>query len=73
MKTKQEMFEKYIRDGLEKEVGIVFDEKMKILLQELNSRKNEIVCGLVLNIMKTIEYDMVGQTLRIHIKEISDK
>ena len=73
MKTKQEMFEKYIRDGLEKEVGIVFDEKMKILLQELNSRKNEIVSGLVLNIMKTIDYDMFGQTLRIHIKEISDK
>ena len=67
---KQDLIEKYIKQGVEKEVGIEFDKKMKILLEELNSRKNEIVCGIVLSIMKTVEYDIAGQTLNIRIREI---
>jgi len=67
---KEELLIKYIKQAVQKEVEDEFDKKIKILLEDLNHRKNEIVTGVVLNVMKTVEFESARDMLTIRIKEI---
>lgn len=56
----------YLKRGLEQEIGKEFDEQIKVL----NSRKNEICAGILLNAMSVAEFRRVEDRIIFEIREI---
>lgn len=56
----------YISKAIQKNIEDEFDNTMKAL----NQRKNEVVAGILLNVMKTVEMQSVGDKLTVTIREI---
>ena len=61
--------EEAIKKGVEEEVKKEFD----LSIEYLNKRKNQICAGIVLNIMKTVNMQTLGEKMTIEIKEIKSK
>ena len=61
-----EALKKYIEAGLKEEVEKQFDEQMKVL----NSRKNEVCAGILLNVMQMVEFKQLGDRIIFEIREI---
>jgi hypothetical protein len=49
------------------------NKKFDLMMKELNSRKNEIVAGILLNIKKEVDIDNFGDKVTFTIKEINNK
>jgi len=62
-------FFRMLGDVLTEEVNKKFD----LMMKELNSRKNEIVAGILLNIKKEVDIDNFGDKVTFTIKEINNK
>lgn len=61
---------KAIKEKVQNEVETVYDEKMKELIKQLNSEKNQIVSGILLDVMKTIKFEQRSEDIVFIIKEI---
>ena len=62
----EETIKRAIKERIQSEVEEAFDLKM----EELNKRKNEIVAGVVLNIMSYVQFEIMGKRMIVEIKEI---
>ena len=61
---------KFIEEGIKKEVEKEFDIMAERMLRDLNSRKNEICSGILLDVMKMTSFQKVGETVVFTIREI---
>lgn len=64
-------FLKIIHEAIDKavrfEVSRRFDEQKKILLEDMERQKDEVVAGIVLTLMKSVDFQTMGQTLTIRV------
>lgn len=65
--------EKAISSVLQKNIEEEFDRLKKDLISKLESRKNEIVSGILLGLVKQINFNTAGDSLIVTIREIKDK
>lgn len=62
----EKLLKNYIEKGLEEEVGRMFDIK----IEELNRKKSEICAGILLNVMKSVDMQRLGESVVFTIREI---
>ena len=61
-----DLLSKAISDNIQKDVEKEFDNKIK----ELEKTKNEIVAGVLLNVMKMVDIEQFGEKIIFTIREI---
>ncbi len=61
---------KYIEDGIQIEVEKEFDILKEKLLKDLETKKNEICAGILLNVMKMIDIQQFQDKVVFTIREI---
>lgn len=68
--------EEVIIDGIQEAVNMegqkIFEQKKKEMVEDLERRKNEIVSGIVIGLMKHVQVQTMGDSLTLTIREISE-
>lgn len=65
-----DQIEGVIKKALQSEVEREFDALKKNLVEDLERRKNEICAGIMIGLMKTVEFEVARDRVTIVIKEI---
>jgi hypothetical protein len=60
----------YVKRGLQTEVEKEFNRLKENLIKELDSRKNQICAGILLDVMKNVEMNRMGENVTFTIREI---
>lgn len=76
MSTKNEtisvdILTQYISRGIELELKDKFDLVLEKLTKDLNTQKNEICAGILLNVMKMVSAQQMGETMVFTVREIT--
>ena len=59
-----------IKQAVQRDTEQAYDDMKKKLIEDLDREKDTIVAGVVLNVMKLVNYETVGQNLVITVKKI---
>lgn len=65
------MVQDSIKGAIQKHVEVEFEAFKVKLIADLESRKNEICAGIMLDLTKSVEFERMGQTVTIRIREIT--
>lgn len=60
-----------VQETVEKEVEVIFEEKKQEMIAEMEKRKNEVVAGIVIGLMKHVSMDVYKDQITLTIKEIN--
>lgn len=66
------LIDKAIRTEVQRATGIAFDNLKKELIERLDREKDMIVGGVVLGVMKLVDYQTINDRLQITVRKIED-
>lgn len=59
-----------VKEAMQVHVEKEFDLMKSKMLNDLESRKNEICAGIMIDLTKSVDFERMGHTVTIRIKEI---
>lgn len=57
-----------VEQAIKYEVSRRFDERKKILIDEMDKQKEEVVAGVVVTMMKSVDFERFGNVLTIRVQ-----
>lgn len=62
-----------IRTHLQKEIGLEFEEKKKVFIEEIDRRKDEIVAATLINVMKSVDFQHMQDRIVFTVRKVEAK
>ena len=65
-----QLIEQVVQNGIKVEVGKAFEEHKKQMLEKLDKDKDAIIAGILIDVMKLVEIESMGNKIVFTIRKI---